>query len=147
MWNTLQSARGNTATSLLISPLNATDPENSSLTYKVATLPASSQGVLYLANGTAVAVGQPVPANGLYFAPNPNFVGNATFTYQAVDNALATSNEALYTIPVAQDQSAAYTAYNSGKTTTAYTANDVLAQVVDANAAAYNGTGVSLPPG
>jgi uncharacterized repeat protein (TIGR01451 family) len=144
MWNTLQSARGNTAnqaapTGMLISPLNATDLDGTVSSYTVTTLPAASQGVLYLANGSAVAVGQTVPANGLYFAPNSNFVGNATFTYQATDNGTATSNQALYTIPVAQDQNSVYTTYNSGKGT--YATGEVLAQAVDSNSAIYNASG------
>jgi uncharacterized repeat protein (TIGR01451 family) len=140
VWNTLQNARGNTAPNgLLISPLQAIDADGSVSSYSVTTLPPATQGVLYLANGSAVVAGVSVPANGLYFVPNPSFIGNATFTYSATDNASATSNRALYTIPVAADQNSAYTTYNSGKGT--YAPDEVLAQAVDPNAAIYNGSG------
>jgi len=79
----------------------------------------------------------------LYFVPTPGFVGNATFTYTATDNGAAVSNQALYTIPVAQDQSSIYTIYNSAKGgNNPYATNDVLAQVRDANTDTYNGMGV-----
>ncbi|TVT40375.1 hypothetical protein FNT36_12910 [Hymenobacter setariae] len=143
VWNTLQSARGNTANQqapagLLISPLNATDADGTISKYTLVSLPDPTQGVLYLSNGTRASVGD-VPANGLYFAPFAGYVGNATFTFQAVDNGSAVSNIALYTIPVAQDQASTYATYNSGKST--YAAGEVLAQAIDPNAAVYNSNG------
>ena len=156
VWNTLQTARGNTAnlaaaTGLAISPLVATDADGIS-TYTVVTLPSTTQGALYY-NGTAVKAGDPVAASGLTFAPTPGFVGNATFTYSATDNANATnnavtnavSNVALYTIPVAQDQSSTYEVYNKNKGGTPannYVTGDVLAQLTDANTATYNSAGL-----
>jgi uncharacterized repeat protein (TIGR01451 family) len=151
VWNTLRSARGNTANQqapngLLISPLVATDAEStiSNGSYLIVALPSTTQGVLYLSNGSPASVNQPLPANGLYFAPAPGFVGNATFTYIAQDNGNATSNQALYTIPVADDQLALYNVYNTGKggISNPYRTNDVLAQGRDANAATYNSSGV-----
>ncbi|RYY21101.1 MAG: hypothetical protein EOO36_01665, partial [Cytophagaceae bacterium] len=155
-WNTLQTARGNTAnlaaaTGLAISPLVALDADGIS-TYTVVALPSTTQGVLYY-NGTAVKAGDPVAASGLTFAPAPSFVGNATFTYSATDNANAAnttitnavSNVALYTIPVAQDQSSVYSVYNASKGGSAankYVTGDVLAQVTDANTATYNSGGL-----
>jgi hypothetical protein len=143
VWNTLKSARGNTAnqqapTGLLISPLNATDADGTISKYSLVSLPDPTQGVLYLSNGSPAALGD-VPANGLYFAPTPGYVGNATFTYRAIDNGSAVSNTALYTIPVAQDLASTYATYNSGKST--YTSGEVLAQAVDPNAATYNSSG------
>ncbi|MFD1873664.1 hypothetical protein [Hymenobacter bucti] len=148
LWNTLQNARGNTAnqqapTGLLISPLNATDADGTVSKYALVSLPDPTQGILYLSNGTRASVGD-VPAAGLYFAPTLGYVGNATFTFQAIDNGLTVSNTALYTIPVAQDQNSAYTTYNSGKSI--YATNEVLAQAVDPNAAIYNSTGTIYNP-
>ncbi len=143
IWNTLQSARGNTATILPLSPLNATDADGTINRYTVLTLPSSMQGILYLSDGSPVLAGQNVPAAGLYFAPTPGYVGNATFTYRATDNLLAISNTALYTIAVAQDQASAYTTYNTTKgNSNPYVTGDVLAQTVDPNAATYNSSGV-----
>ena len=147
VWNTLQSARGNTANlmatkGLPISSLAATDPDGSIASYTITSLPDVSQGMLYY-NNVAVAAGQTVAASGLSFAPASTFVGNATFMYTALDNGGAVSNSALYTIPVAKDMSAVYTAYNSTKGgTNKYVTGDVLAQVVDANSATYNSAGV-----
>jgi uncharacterized repeat protein (TIGR01451 family) len=148
IWNTLRSARGNTANQqapggLLISPLNATDADGTVSKYAIVSLPDPTQGVLYLSNGTRASIGD-VPAAGLYFAPTVGYVGNATFTFQAIDNRSAVSNTALYTIPVAQDQSSAYTTYNSGKSV--YSTGEVLAQAVDPNAAVYNSNGSIYSP-
>nr|WP_235998361.1 Ig-like domain-containing protein [Hymenobacter sp. BT559] len=148
IWNTLRSARGNTANQqapggLLISPLNATDADGTVSKYAIVSLPDPTQGVLYLSNGTRASIGD-VPAAGLYFAPTVGYVGNATFTFQAIDNRSAVSNTALYTIPVAQDQSSAYTTYNSGKSV--YSTGEVLAQAVDPNAAVYSSNGSIYSP-
>ena len=147
MWNTLQSARGNTASlmatkGLPISPLYGTDSDGSIASYTITSLPDATQGVLYY-NGAAVTAGQTVAASGLSFAPASTFVGNATFMYTALDNGGAVSNPALYTIPVAKDISAVYTAYNSAKGgSNKYVTGDILAQVVDANSATYNSAGL-----
>jgi uncharacterized repeat protein (TIGR01451 family) len=148
LWNTLRSARGNTAnqqapTGLPISPLNATDADGTVTRYALVSLPDPTQGILYLSNGTRASIGD-VPAAGLYFAPTVGYVGNATFTFQAIDNRLAVSNTALYTIPVAQDLNSTYTTYNSGKSV--YSTGEVLAQVVDPNTAVYNSNGTIHNP-
>jgi len=147
IWNTLQSPRGNTATQQLLSLFNAIDADGSIIRYTVTSLPDATQGVLYY-NGDPVLAGQrflvkDLTTNGLYFVPTPGFVGNATFTYTAIDNGAAVSNQALYTIPVAPDQNSIYTIYNSAKGgSNPYATNDVLAQVRDANTDTYNSTGV-----
>jgi uncharacterized repeat protein (TIGR01451 family) len=148
LWNTLRSARGNTAnqqspTGLLISPLNATDADGTVTRYAIVSLPDPTQGILYLSNGTRASIGD-VPAAGLYFAPTVGYVGNATFTFQAIDNRSAVSNTALYTIPVAQDLNSTYTTYNSGKSV--YSTGEVLAQAVDPNTAVYNSNGTIYTP-
>ena len=147
VWNTLQNARGNTANlvaakGLPISPLYATDPDGDIAGYTIATLPDAAQGVLYY-SGAAVFAGQTVAASGLSFAPAPTFVGNATFTYTALDRGNAVSNTALYTVPVAKDLAAVYTTYNSTKGgSNRYVTGDVLAQVVDANTDTYTSAGL-----
>ncbi|MGI4864753.1 MAG: hypothetical protein ACRYFZ_12590 [Janthinobacterium lividum] len=149
VWNTLQSARGNTAnqvaaTGLPISPLSAIDPTvgGSIASYSITSLPDISQGILYY-NGVAVTVGKPIAASGLSFAPATTFVGNATFTYTALDNGGAVSNTALYTIPVARDLAAAYITYNGTKGgANMYVTGDVLAQVADASTDTYNSAGL-----
>jgi uncharacterized repeat protein (TIGR01451 family) len=143
VWNTLRSARGNTAnlgvpTGLPISNLLATD--DGTVSYTIVSIPSPAQGVLYY-NGSAVLSGQTVAASGLSFAPTAGYVGNATFTYAATDGN-ARSNVALYTIPVAQDLDAQYATYNNSKAGSTYTVGTVLAQVVDPNAAVYSSTGI-----
>ncbi|RZK60953.1 MAG: T9SS type A sorting domain-containing protein [Hymenobacter sp.] len=141
VWNTLQSARGNTSpTGLAISALTATDSDGTinGTGYVVVALPSSTQGTLYY-NSLAVIAGQKVTADGLRFIPTAGYVGDATFTYTATDNSGAVSNTALYTIPVAQDQSTTYSIYNTNKGgANPYTTNDVLAQTIDPNTVQYN---------
>jgi uncharacterized repeat protein (TIGR01451 family) len=142
--NSLRSPEGNTANPLPISPLNATDADGSIASYAVQSLPTA--GTLYY-NGVAISsipVGgyQVADASLLSYKPTGGFVGNAFFTYTATDNSGVVSNTGLYTLPVAQDQASAYTAYNTTKGgTTAYVTNDVLAQVVDPNKAVYTSAG------
>ena len=145
VWNTLRSARGNTAnlgasTGLPISSLLATD-DGSVSSYTVVSIPSPAQGVLYF-NNAPVLSGQTVTASGLSFAPTAGYVGNATFTYSATDNGKAVSNVALYTIPVAQDRDAQYTTYNNNRPGSTYTDGTVLAQLVDPNAAVYSSAGI-----
>ena len=69
----------------------------------VTALPFTRQGVLYLADGTPVRVGQTLTleeANGLKFDPTAGFVGDATFQYVAVDKAGNRGNVAVVSIPV-----------------------------------------------
>ena len=155
IWNTLQSARSAdsgtaSATGLPISNLVATDDVSVSK-YIIQSLPSASQGTLYY-NGVLATVGTQVSptavgtsqglnstavgtSQGLSFVPNSGFVGNATFTYAAIDNAGTplTGNTALYTIPVAQDQEAVYTVNAAKGGANPYVAGDELARVYDYN--------------
>ncbi len=57
--------------------------------YILKTLPTEAMGVLSLADGTVVSVGDILTqeeANGLKFTPNPEFVGTVIFTYAAIDS-------------------------------------------------------------
>lgn len=146
--NRKQSARGNTSTAnLSISGLNATDSDGTINNYTITSLPTS--GTLYY-NGIALtaanypAANYPVADTSLLsYKPASGFVGNAFFTYTATDNRGVASNPALYTLPVAQDQSSVYTAYNTAKGgSNTYKDNDVLAQIIDANTARYNGSSI-----
>ena len=93
--------------SVQLPPLSATDKDGSVVSYKISTLPPPDQGTLYLgdpeAGGIPVTVGQeltPEQVSQLFFKPDPKFIGEASFTYTATDNAGATSSPALVTIPV-----------------------------------------------
>jgi len=160
MVNALQSPEGNTAansptatTGLLISPMAALDPENalsSTAPYSIVTIPAASQGKLYYNNnGTYVAITAPLnltaaQAGTLRFLPAAGYVGNATFTYLATDNAGNQSPAVAYTVPVGADLAATYAQYNAtkgGTATTKYLTNDVLVQFTDLNAATFSSTG------
>ncbi len=73
--------------------------------FKIKSLPNANAGVLYMADGvTAVTVGQVLTqaeANGLKFDPADGFVGDATFTYAAIDcTNREDSSPATVTIPV-----------------------------------------------
>jgi uncharacterized repeat protein (TIGR01451 family) len=146
--NALQTPQGNTAGPLLLSPLSATDANgnNTIASYRLTSIPdATTQGVLSL-NGvalTATSVVTAAEAANLRFDPVAGFVGNAFFGYTATDNQGATSAApVLYTIPVGQDVSSTYTAYNQGKGgANAYATGDVLAAVIDNNGARYTSTG------
>ncbi|WBA40971.1 beta strand repeat-containing protein [Hymenobacter canadensis] len=87
-----------------IASLAGSDADGTVDNYIIATLPTAEQGVLSL-NGTLVTAGQQITAAQaaqLQFNPTAGFVGNATFTFHAVDNTPQRSNEpATYTIPVA----------------------------------------------
>jgi CshA-type fibril repeat protein len=71
--------------------------------FRIISLPSSDMGVLYLEDGiTEIAVGDILTltqANGIKFDPNVNFVGDAIFTYMALDGNVE-GNEATVTIPV-----------------------------------------------
>ncbi|WP_354584898.1 T9SS type A sorting domain-containing protein [Hymenobacter sp. UYCo722] len=149
--NVLQGPEGNTAGPLLISSLSGTDADgnNTIASYTITTIPdVAKQGTLSL-NGTAVTVNQVIAVAdiaNLKFDPLGTFTGNAFFTYTVLDNAGAVSAPAVYTIPVGQDISSAYTntPVKGGTTAngfTKYAANDVIAFVSDANTAQYNSTG------
>jgi uncharacterized repeat protein (TIGR01451 family) len=147
--NTLQNVRGNTATALAISGLNAADTDGTIASYIVTAIPAAAQGVLSYNNGgtyTAVANGQPLTpaqAASLRFAPATGFAGNGFFSYTSTDNTGAVSNVALYTVPVAQDLSSTYGATTAKGGTSKYATNDVLAFVVDPNTDLFTNGGAS----
>lgn len=98
-----------------IPALVADVPSGSITNYTVTTIPTAAQGILYLCNPTCAAVtaGQtltPAQAAQLSFDPAPGFTGNATFNYTAVANG-ATSNTAVYTIPVRNEPPVANTIF------------------------------------
>lgn len=71
--------------------LSAADEDGTIVSYTIETLPAATQGILYLgdptAGGTAVTAGQvltPAQISQLFFQPVAGFTG-ATFTYNATD--------------------------------------------------------------
>lgn len=56
--------------------------------FKIKSLPSSESGVLYMEDGTTIHVGQNLTyqdAEGLKFDPKETFVGDAVFTYSAMD--------------------------------------------------------------
>ncbi len=86
--------------------LAATD-DSSVASYNIDSLPPANQGILYLGDpdngGIPVTAGQeltPEQISQLYFQPNENFVGNASFGYTATDDNGNVSSPALVTIPV-----------------------------------------------
>ena len=92
----------NTNGQTAIPALNAADPDGTISSYTIHTLPAATQGVLYL-NGVAVTAGQvltPAEISQLTFDPNPAFTGVVNFYYSATDNSGNPSNLAQYNIPV-----------------------------------------------
>ncbi|OON69145.1 hypothetical protein B0919_10590 [Hymenobacter sp. CRA2] len=145
--NNLQTPQANTAGSLGLSPLVATDADGNTLTYNITSLPATAAGTLYVGT-TLVSTSTPLTAaqiNALRFDPAAGFIGNAFFSYTATDNAAtpATSNTAIYTIAVGQDASSVYTStVKGGSTATAYQNGDLIAAVADANASRSNTSGV-----
>jgi len=73
--------------------------------FRIETLPDAASGVLYMADGvTPVTVGQTLTkaeADGLKFDPAPDFTGDATFTYVAIDgDGNIDATPATVTIPV-----------------------------------------------
>ena len=139
----MPSSNGNTA----IAPLVSSEQSGTIASYNILSIPTAAQGVL---SYQAVAAGPFIPITAamvagaglsltpaqmatLSFDPVAGFIGNATFTYNAVDNnaALAglgntaavgvTSNTATYTIPV---------------TSTPPTANNIIAATVSNSAGA-----------
>ncbi len=155
--NTLQNPQSNEAaglaTGLLISPLNASDPENAFTTqkYTIVAAPSTAQGTLYYLNGgtyTAVAASQTLTdaqAQTLRFKAAAGFVGNASFTYLTTDAAGNTSPVVNYTIPVATDVDAvAYTLTPTKGGANPYVAGDVIAYTTDTNGAVYNAATASV---
>ncbi len=150
--NGLQAPEGNTAGQLTLSPVRGTDTDPGTVTqYVITSLPTAAPngvvpGVLYY-NGAVATVGTVVTdASKLTFDPAANFVGNAFFTYAAVDNQGGQSLPALYTIPVGQDNNSVYTTVVRGGNANTYQNNDVVAYGIDTNGAAYSATGVIYDP-
>ena len=97
-----------------IPALKASNPMGTAIsTYNVLTLPPAAEGVLYycatapatcaLGALTAVTTSTPLsPAQSasLYFDPAPTFMGNSSFTYNAIDANGLISNTASYLIPI-----------------------------------------------
>ncbi len=114
----------NTMPAVDILNLSGNDCAGTDITkFKIVTLSDAAQGVLYMADGvTAVTVGQTLTqaeADGLKFDPAPDFVGNATFTYAAIDgNNRVDATPAIVTIPV--------TGHNGGGNCNAPTTEDLM---------------------
>jgi uncharacterized repeat protein (TIGR01451 family) len=159
--NTLQNPQSNEAgglaTGLLISPLNASDPENAFATqkYTIVAAPSAAQGTLYYLNNgtyTAVPLNPATPltltdaqAQTLRFKAATGYVGNASFTYLTTDAAGNLSPAVNYTIPVETDVDAvAYTPTPTKGGANPYVAGDVIAYTTDANSAVYNATTSSV---
>ncbi|WP_158798239.1 gliding motility-associated C-terminal domain-containing protein [Pedobacter sp. L105] len=94
----------NQATATTIPGLSATDVDGTIASYTISTLPTAAEGILRLANGSAVTAGQvitPAQAAGLTFTATPNYTGPASFTYTATDNdGFVDSTPATYTLSV-----------------------------------------------
>ena len=145
--NTLQSPMGNTAGQQLLTSLAGSDSDPGVVVqYVITSLPAAapngvSPGLLYF-NGVLATVGTVVTdPTKLTFDPASNFVGNAFFTFVAVDNQSGQSQQALYTIPVAQDNPSVYTTVVKGGSANPYQNNDIVASVIDPNGAKYSDAG------
>ena len=67
--------------------LAATDVDSAIAGYRVITLPAAAQGVLYRDVGMTqpIVAGEVVPAGSIYFMPAPNWNGSTNFQYAAID--------------------------------------------------------------
>ena len=100
------SARGITqpAGATKIDELKGKNCDGESLfSFKIKTLPLAVEGILSLSNGTAITVGQlltEVEAKNLRFDPATGFVGNASFTYSAIDERTGEGTNATVIIPV-----------------------------------------------
>ncbi|WP_426489650.1 T9SS type A sorting domain-containing protein [Hymenobacter sp. 102] len=135
----------NAAVAQPISALFATDADGNIRSFTISNLPnTTTQGTLYV-NGVEATENQVVllaDASKLSFKPVNGFVGNAFFTYTALDNNnLVSNNTAVYTLPVASDNNSAYATTPTKGGANQYQNNDVLAYVVDPNGAVYSSTG------
>ena len=145
--NSLTSPECNSALAVLALSLLQAQPQglaalNATAPYTILSLPLASQGVLSM-GGSPVTVGQTLTtaqAGQLNFLPNGGFVGNAVFTYQALDNGGLVSNIARYLIPVGTDNAAVYANAPLKGGTNVYNNSDVIAFVIDPNGALYNGS-------
>ncbi|MBB6612097.1 T9SS type A sorting domain-containing protein [Pontibacter sp. Tf4] len=92
------------ATQVALPPLTASDIDGYVTGYIVGSVTPPDAGTLYL-NGSPVAgTNRHNTESGMLgsfaFEPTPGFSGSAQFTFNAIDNADATSAPATYTIPV-----------------------------------------------
>ncbi|WP_183401608.1 MULTISPECIES: Ig-like domain-containing protein [Hymenobacter] len=102
--NTATRPLPSTAPATAITPLEATDPDGTIISYTITSLPQSGAGILYV-NGLPATLNQvvlPAENSQLSFDPSGTQNGNITFTFLATDNTGSTSNTATYTIPVGQ---------------------------------------------
>jgi CshA-type fibril repeat protein len=103
---TNSSILANAGPTTLATGLAGTDPDGTVAKYKINTLPPSTEGVLYYANGTTPVLLTDPPmtaavAAGLKFDPSGTFVGNSSFVFLAIDNAgISSLAPATYTIPI-----------------------------------------------
>ncbi|WP_019498779.1 calcium-binding protein [Pseudanabaena sp. PCC 6802] len=79
-------------TTVQLTGLSGTDSDGTVTQFRITSLPAAEQGILFLGNfaadGAPVTLNQIIPAdqiNNLFFQANSNFSG-ASFTYAAIDN-------------------------------------------------------------
>ncbi|NJK36927.1 MAG: DUF4347 domain-containing protein [Oscillatoriales cyanobacterium SM2_3_0] len=83
--------------------LTGTDSDGEVVSFEIVSLTPELAGQLLLA-GEPIQLGQQIPidqADQLTFQPNREFIGEAGFTYAAIDNeGLADPTPAVYTIPV-----------------------------------------------
>ncbi|MCC3158208.1 DUF11 domain-containing protein [Hymenobacter sp. 15J16-1T3B] len=155
--NQLTAPDGNTATTAqALSPLSGRDADGTISSFVLTGLPdAAAQGTLYYsADGltyTPVALSSgrftlpAATAGNLRFDPVSSFVGNAFFSFLAVDNAGAESAAALYAIPVGFDNNSVFTAapLKGGSLATAYQNGDVITSAFDANGGEYSFSGTT----
>jgi hypothetical protein len=98
------TANGNEDSPVTGINLAGTDIDGAVVSVTVTTLPPTSQGVLYLADGVtpvvAGAVLTPSEASTLVFKPAPNFNGTVTIPFTVTDNLGATSSPANVVITV-----------------------------------------------
>ena len=143
-----RAPEGNSADQLALSPLQGTDADPGTVVkYIITSLPAAapngnSPGLLYY-NGALATVGTVVTdAAKLTFDPATNFVGNAFFTYAAIDDQDGQSLPALYTIPVGEDKASQYMVITKGGNANQYQNGNVVAYGIDPNGALYNSSGL-----
>jgi uncharacterized repeat protein (TIGR01451 family) len=151
-----QGPLGNTAAPMPLTPLSAGDTDNGAVaSYTLLTLPSTSQGTLYYNGAQATANQVITDPSKLSFAPASGFVGNAFFTFSAIDNGNSniggsttyalSSAPARYTIPVGADNSSVATAATQVKGgSNPYVNGDILAYVVDTNGAQYTANSGNL---
>jgi len=92
---------------IILPTLSATDSDGTIATYTLVTLPAKTEGILYLGDpakgGKPVTAGQVLTlteAANLFFSAKPNFIGTSQFTFTATDNEGAISDPATVVIPI-----------------------------------------------